>query len=514
MAYLAKLEWGSRKLDLNDGTFSLGNDFVPPSTDYNLNIAEGTSANINAGGEVVGMRALDRDWSFPVRILGASDVETHMAARQLRAFLALAHDNRNTLYFCYKPNDDYDFEPLWGQHGSYIRYEVKHADAPIGQQYSQGSSASPIYTRALIVNVNMLISPYALGKKQRLGSATGFVLEDTIGTVDGFSRGVIVGGAQDNLVSNPIFGHGTWNNNWSVSNAALKATENTDERFVLFGTSSTKLVNTDAGTDRSWRVSVTTAGAASICQGMCYVKKEDESAITTADCQLTYGGSNQTTTFTNRGDGWYEATADITGVDPAAAANFGILVKSTMAVYADGFQFIESLTYPVPFRHGDMLGVTWSSTAHDSNSDATGGRIRVAMANIFDNMEGTIRVVAKMNNINTDYATDKYIFETDHTNQMGLFSMTNLRWIGRSQMAQTRLHRRAMGRSPGEILSYSTVPIRQPTGLCFTRMARLSPPTAPTHHRLIILTCILVTTLMVLTDQNVRSWASPLSAKR
>jgi hypothetical protein len=259
--------------------------------------------------------------------------------------LGFAGDQSTPLYFEFNPNDDVGFEPLWGQYGANYKYEVVFAKSPQLPGYPFESIRSGLLPR---INLSLEIKPYALGLQQRVGSAIGGILEDTIGTTDGISRGVIIPEATTNKMTNPIFGHGTWNNTWT-NGANLTDTENTDPKFITHGKSSAKLVCTGAGNTFTQSINV---GNTNTHELSCYAKLPDGGVVSSTQVVLSYGGS-QTTTYTLIGDGWYRLTVSVTGV--AAGTVTGVIVASGYTVYVDGFQ-IEEKAYATPMAHGDLLG--------------------------------------------------------------------------------------------------------------------------------------------------------------
>src|SRR3990167_8695340 len=134
------------------------------------------------------------------------------------------------------------YEPLWGQDG-WLFYQIEHGVASVGGEYAETNRRAT----NVFVRLDLIIRPYALGLRQRLASATGGVLEDTIGAADGQSRGLIIAEATTNKMTNPVFGHATWNNGWTAGSNII-ATQNTDKRFLLPGTTSSAKLTRNAST--------------------------------------------------------------------------------------------------------------------------------------------------------------------------------------------------------------------------------------------------------------------------
>jgi len=393
-APIVRFAQGAQTLNLNDGLrYSVDTGFTPPSVQIVPQIATGTSANRTGGGRRIGQRAVDRSWSWSLNVVGASDREVSRGALDVQAFLQRAGDPSEPLYLEFKANSDTPFQPLWGQDG-WLRYEILHGSATIADEYITPSRRQGY----IILNVELVIKPFAIGLRQQLGSALGGVLEDTIGTLDGISRGLIVPEATTNNFTNPVFGHATWNNGWTAG-ANILATQNVDKNFVLFGVNSAKLTSTGAA-NQFYQVLTLTAVTYTIT---FYVKAPDSSAITSTQVRAYFNSVSQIPTFTAIGNGWYRA--EFSGTASAAAGNYGIIVLSPYTVYADGFQ-IELKTYATPLAYGDLLGNAWSGTAHASTSTRTAARARLAVgSDTFSNAQFTFGWIWKTARNSSDLGT-------------------------------------------------------------------------------------------------------------
>jgi hypothetical protein len=225
------------------------------------------------------------------------------------------------------------------------------------------------------------------------------VLEDTIGAVDGISRGTIIPANVTNKMTNPIFGHATALNGWTTG-ADLASSQITDKRYVLFGLNAAKLTNdTATPVDRRFYQSID-VGNTNTHTLSCYVKLPDGSAVSSTQVFLVYSTTIAagSTTFEAVGDSWYRVYASMAGINAATVT--GILVLHPYTVYVDGFQ-IEERPYLTPLAYGDLLGNAWTSTAHASTSTRTLARVRQTLADILDIREGTIRIVWKTPYANT-----------------------------------------------------------------------------------------------------------------
>ena len=348
MGWIAKLVRDNQTLvDLNAGRYGLGLDFVPPGAAEMSQIA---------GGNLLRKVGQNARWAFSVRVLGANNAEVERGIADLEQALALAGDADHPLFLEWRPSDTVSFEPTWGQWNTNRRVEIVSADSRVLWDYY---AVSNLREKGAFLTIGTEIRSYSLGGIQRLALSAGGMLEDCVGlSRKGDSRGLIVPPATTNCFTNPIFGHSTWNNGWTAE-ASVQATQNIDGRFLLFGRSSAKLTNPNSVTSLEFRQNVTLTVATYVLS--FYVKRQDGAAVTTADCWVMYNNVSLTTTFSAIGNGWYRATATVTGVASAIAA--GIELAPRRTVYVDGFQ-AELGTIATPLCYGDMLGCVWKGTAH------------------------------------------------------------------------------------------------------------------------------------------------------
>lgn len=377
------LRQGNRYLDISSGRYK-PITFVPPSAVLTPLLAGGTSANRYGGSAKLGERANDRQWTFTVRVRGASEAECEAAGMILGNFLALATRN-NPVYLDYRGNSDIATEPLWGQYGASHRFEITHADPPaVWENYLLGS----LRERAIVYSVTVTIKPFQAGKRQRLMSAKGFVSQDTIGTGTGQSRGIIVGKIITNKFTNPVFGHSTWNNGWTAG-ADITAARNVDKQYILWGQNSAKLISRGSATN-TFTQSIA-AGNTNTHYVTAYVKCPDGAAITAGEFNVNYNAVSYPTGVDYLGDGWYRLGQSVTGIVGAAA--LGLDIQVDRVVYLAGMQMWES-SDPAPLVQGDLLGCEWGSTAHASESSSTAGRMRLAIGNdVFNVAQGSFRII-------------------------------------------------------------------------------------------------------------------------
>lgn len=377
-----KLVKGTATIDLNDrSSYYLRDDFVPPETVNQAQIATGSAVN-RSGGRLVDRKPQMRSWSFSVRVVGSSDADIVAKVRVIKALLVQAGDVSEPVKLRYKSNSDTP-EPLWGQFGAWVDYTVIDGGLTIGPDYMKGARRA----KAIAVTFNLTIQPYVTGKQQRVLTASGGVQDDRIGSLTGRARGLLVPEATTNLHTNPVFGNATYDTNWT-SGASLIKSKVTDKAFVPFGFAAVKLTAT-AAANNTFTESITLTVATYTLS--YYVMLPDLSAVSSTQCQVVYDGAAQTTTFTQIEGGLYVAHCQVTGT--AAAHTCGLVVKNTYTVIVCAGQ-CELKDYRTPLAHGAMLGHAWTGTAHASSSTRT-----VATCKITNDVNtllaggGTIRVV-------------------------------------------------------------------------------------------------------------------------
>lgn len=384
MAYLAKFVKGGRELDVSSSPYKLATSFVPSSSNISSLTSVGTSANRYGGGEKISERANNIIWTLPVIFTGDSEAEVSRARRDLAAFMALGSDRFTPMYFEFRANVVVTQEPKFGQFGANVRYEIVHIDAPdLWSMYGVGS----VNKYGEQVEITLTCKPFVLGKRQVLGTATGGLTEDRVGTTDGFSRGLSIPKATTNDFSNPIFASSSFASSWDVG-ADLVTDEVTDPRYVLFGNSSTRILATGS-TNVSFKEDLTlSAGSYHLS---CYAKLPDGGAITSSHIILVFEGTGQTTTYTSVGDGWYRLNfADTTAGGVQAC---GVAVTQGVTVYVDGFQIeFESSFVTAPVFAG-LVGVTSSGTEHQSDTTRAVGTLSFPIDEVISQDEGTIRIV-------------------------------------------------------------------------------------------------------------------------
>ncbi|HEY4724248.1 MAG TPA: LamG-like jellyroll fold domain-containing protein, partial [Anaerolineae bacterium] len=280
-----------------------------------------------------------------------------------------------------------------------MRYEIVSGTVVVGDGYT-----SPrLRDRVVVAVITLVVKPYAIGRQQQIASAYGGLFDDTIGMTDGRLRGLRIPEGTTNKMTNPVFGHATWNNNWSAA-ASIVELQNTDPAFVLFGYNSAWL-QSRAAANNTYTQSIN-VGNVNTHTLSCYVRRRDGAAVTVSDCQLYYNVS-LTTTYTSVGNGWYRLTASQAGINAPTAT--GILVANGRHIYADGFQ-IEEKAYATPLAWGDLHGCAWTSTAHASTTTRTAARARLPISvNVFNLSVGSVRVVWKTDYSNT-HPNDQFFF--------------------------------------------------------------------------------------------------------
>lgn len=381
MNYYARLQHGSTYIDLTAAPYALDSKFVPPGMQTDVQMSTGT-ANNTRGGREISRTPRDTEMSLPLKVYGTTTAQTHGAVERLSAFVnAALADKSNKLYFVYHPNDDVPHTPKWGQRHAY--YEIKSWYPPaIDRFYNTADNRA----KTFFINCVFAIGPHILGRAQLAGSATGGIVEQVLGAADQRSRGLAIPAATTNKMTNPVYGHSTYDNGWSIGASASKE-QITDPEFVLFGKSS--LLYTRRASAAWTLYQSINAGNTNTHTLTVYAKKLDGSAVTSSDATLWYGTA-QTTTYTAVGNGWYRLSASFSGI--AAATNVGLVGNAVgVSLVADGWH-LEEKSIATPVAYGDLPGCAWSGTAHASTSTRTAAEWTVPFAD-FLATEFTMRFV-------------------------------------------------------------------------------------------------------------------------
>jgi hypothetical protein len=405
MAYSARFRSGSKTLDLSEGNaLSLGPGFVPPGLSALYNISTGTSANRLRGGKLEGERYQNRSWSFPVRIAASGEQHAIALARALTSFL---ERNKRDLFLEW--NGSGLPAPLWGQFGADLRFRVVTVDYSISGMYAEANARG----LAFFLPLRLTVEPFPYGPEQRLCTATGGVIVDTLGMADGHSRGLIIPEATTNKMTNPVFGNGL--TGWTT-NAGLTAVLNTDKEYLYPGASASVKIVSKAATNNSCDQTIN-VGNTNTHTLTAYVVRPDRGKVTTNDIILRYTGA-QTTTIRHIGNGVYRARATFSGVNEATSV--GVIVGLNRTIYLLGMQ-LEEKGYATPLCWGDLLGCAWTSTAHASTSTRAAGVCRMPTADLVNAGAGTIFWVWKASFAST-FGADAVFWKAEDSNFRALFT--------------------------------------------------------------------------------------------
>jgi hypothetical protein len=394
---IARFINGTATLDLTQAPYSLGSDFLPPALALSYNIPAGSSANRMGGGELVGARADNREWSFEVRILGQSLTDIELSARRLSGFVQTAQ------YFEYQGADLPT--PLWGQLGAPLRYELVTGELALGSSYSLQSRA-----RGILCRVSLTVRPYATGQSQRVASAKGGVYEDMVGSPDGIPWGLRVQAAATNKITNPVFGHATYDTGWSLATATAVVSKVTDPRYCFPG--STAAVKIEANTTSYYRQTIN-AGNTAAHRFTVLAARPDGKPVTTADASIYYNSTVLATGWTALGNGWYRGTSSAFGT--ASGVGTGLIVQPGRALILIAMQMEQGL-YPTAVCHGDMLGCAWTGTPHASTTTREAGLLRLTYApDTFNLGQWSVHVIWKTPAANTAVLDTNVFFSVSGT---------------------------------------------------------------------------------------------------
>lgn len=392
-----KLTKGVRYIDLQAGRYRVHQGWAPPSAAILPLLAEGTSANRN-GAALAGRRPVTRSFSLRVNVTGSTDAEIRRGVNDIDAMLALAGDDLEPLYLEFKPNSDTP-EPLWGNYGVNLRYEIVSGSVEVEKSYLAGARLA----NDVDVIISVTVKPYAVGKPQRPLSCSGAVRDDILGVSGAAARGLAIERALTNKMTNPVFGHSTWNNGWTAD-ASLTATKNESAYYLMPGAFASALL-TSASTGQEFYQSIN-AGNTATHVFVAVVMLPSGGLPSSSDMQLYYN-TTLTTTFTEIGNGMYLATASAAGIN--AATNTGVQVKNGRTIYLLYMGMCETdegVFYPF---WGDNIGCSWSSTPHASTNSQTVGIAELNVeAQAWNNVEGSLMIAFRPHWASTDVPGGEY----------------------------------------------------------------------------------------------------------
>lgn len=384
---IGKFVKGKHVLDLTDSTgrYSLEFDFSPP-----------------------GASQAARGWTFGVRTNATTPAENMRAMRDLQFFLDMAGEQDEPLYFYHKPRNKKDtrmnFEPSLGTFGRFERYLVQQGAVTPSINWTAFSAlTNPTSGNRVTLNID----PVSYAAPQPLANVTGGVYYNTLGKVDAAARGVSIGDAETNKMTNPVFGHATYDTNWTAQ-ANLEAVENRAKEFILFGDRSVKITAQASATDIFFQT--INVGNTNTHIIMVFAKLNNSGTISNSNVR-PYANSATVTdaTYIEISDGWWVIFKAFTGV--ASNRSTGVRVTEKFTAYIGGVFLYERATPTAPI-YGDMLGCAWTGTAHASTSTRT-----VAAAKwVFDEVavvdEGTFEQSWEVDFDTADVTANITLFDT------------------------------------------------------------------------------------------------------
>lgn len=176
----------------------------------------------------------------------------------------------------------------------------------------------------------------------------------------------------------------------------------------LYGTYTGKLVGSGGASGLFYQNVTLSAGSVTIS---VYVRKTDKSAVTSSDCNI-YTGSDNASTYTDIGGGWYRVAATVTA--SAGTSQIGLRVGTNKTLYVDALQ-CEQSAVPTPYCDGSLgTGHTWSGTAHASSSSRTAATLSYTLPTIA--YDAPLTIMAWVNLDTTKAANYQYLWASDAGN--------------------------------------------------------------------------------------------------
>jgi hypothetical protein len=324
--------------------------------------------------------------------------------------------------------------PVWGQWNHYLPvYAIEIPNWP-----DDMNRASIKNGNATGVVANFTCGPYSEGIERRAGAASGSVQVDP-------HFGVVVAEANTghNLFPNPSFANTTsYLQNWNLDTDVI-ATQVTDPGLTRSHNSAAHVSN--PGTvARKFSDSFTTLNGT--YRGSAFVRNTSGQPVTTSDVQILIDGNAVTTYIADVGDGWYRAS----GVGSSSGSSeCGLQLQVGASLIVDDMQLTEvasslatEVARSLPFFNGDMLGCSWSTTAHNSATTITDGELFWPLG---DELAGQFTVAGWFTPIGwPDTGVERTIFSyVDGTDYIDLSYTSNDEFTFRKRIGSTATYTRS-----------------------------------------------------------------------
>lgn len=382
MDYLLRItRAGQALIEFDDeGTYQLGEGFIPPDAQIETALASGTSANQWGGGTPAVRRAKNVELKLPVSIESTSAAGVEQAFDNLRRVLHEAGEGEPT-YLEWRPIGSLPV-PRWGQWNALRRWEIVSGRVSKPRGYGRYSRETRLNECPVVLSVKSI--PF--GARQRLGSARGGIRLATEGSPGNKPRGLIIAPAGRNLFANPIFSTSasSFTDQWDSTGAV----EEMSFEHRQFGVPIPRLVGHD-GSDRILGKDIELSDTKQYSI-QALVRRPDGQPVTAEDAVLTYGFADLASSYIHLGNGWYRIAATFDGL--GGPSQLGIIVRAHRSVFVAGMQLEES-AYCTPFWYGEALGASWAGTPYQSTINREEGRLIYNGADLIVSAEGTLTIV-------------------------------------------------------------------------------------------------------------------------
>ena len=252
--------------------------------------------------------------------------------------------------------------PVFGQLSHYLRV----LDAVVPGWPGSLETGALVAGQIEGIGAGFTCRPHSEGLKQQAGKAAGYVALSDYGAVT-------CAKAITNVITNPAFGHATWNTGWSASDADLHAAQETRPGYTRSLDSAARLTNLSLSVQQYTQTITLTEN---IYVLSFFARRVDGEAITTADVSGYLDSTSPAISAQQWAGGpWYLCWTTYNCTAGSKAC--GIEVKVGRDVIIDNVQLIQDTAiYPRPFVAGFRPGCAWAGTAHASTSSNTASDLK------------------------------------------------------------------------------------------------------------------------------------------
>ena len=250
-------------------------------------------------------------------------------------------------------------EPIFGQFSHFLK--VLSADVPAWPDALSANVASGTLEQVL---AELTCEPYAEGLRQEVGIALGHAETDEFGVFVGLDKETSAD--ISNRITNPSFGHSTWNTGWTAS-GDLTAINETRPGLTRSLGSAARLISSDSANFETLTQSLTVGGGGSHVLSF-HAKRPNGQEITNSHVKAIVNSSETTVSVKSLGDGWYFCYCEASAI--ATPQTYGVAIAPGEDIIVDDIMMRDS-EGGYKFNAGWQPFMEWAGTEHNSNTEVS-----------------------------------------------------------------------------------------------------------------------------------------------